>query len=250
MCVILAADSRRPSTKALELALAANPHGAGIAWLDEGRVRFYKGASPADVEHVMELAATVPLPYIVHFRIATVGEVCDELCHPFPMGGGSFTRTAGISKRGVLFHNGTWTTWRKSLLDAAAATGTRIGDGPMSDARAMAHLAVMLGPAILGAIEGNQRIALLTPKGIRTFGEWTTIKDGLRASNMRWARETRPDPYPEPAESTSRIVSRVSCAVGAGRDLEYERDDATRDARSDRSSLPFPWDKAARKGGR
>jgi hypothetical protein len=202
MCVILTAEDRRPSTRAIDLARAANPDGAGIAWIERGKVRFVKGVGADVVEEVCALAATVPVPFIVHFRIRTVGETCDALCHPFPLSGGAMTRTKGSSKRGVLFHNGTWQDWRGSLLQAATASGTAIGDGPMSDSRAMAHLAIILGTSILGAIEG-QRIAVLTPRGIERFGDgWTEIVAGVNASNMRWA-VTRPA-APAPAQKAPK----------------------------------------------
>jgi hypothetical protein len=264
MCVIITAESHRPSTRAIDLALAANPDGAGIAWIDNGKVRFLKGVGADVVEEVCALAATVPVPFIVHFRITTVGETCDALCHPFPLSGGAMTRTKGVSKRGVLFHNGTWKDWRGSLLQAATASGMAIGDGPMSDSRAMAHLAIILGTSILGAIEG-QRIAVLTPRGIERFGDgWTEIITGVHASNMRWA-VTRPTPptttttkaEPKPAKKkAAKNRGAVSAAIAPADDdacctlpldLETpEPDDDDAQAAADRAlanlpKLPRAW---------
>jgi len=67
---------------------------------------------------------------VIHFRIASVGGVCQQLRHPFPI-----TLKAGLEPRGrakaVLFQNGTWVGWRDAV-DFAVREGRRQPVGEMS----------------------------------------------------------------------------------------------------------------------
>lgn len=187
MCIILTCESVRPSEKALDLSWDENPHGAGIAWIENDDVRWRKGLTLAEIK---PLVATLPLPFIVHFRWASVGPISPTLTHPFPLERENVLRKKGKTSRGVLFHNGTWSEWKPHLLACAASSGVPVGDGHMSDSRAMAYLATVLGTAILSTIPG--RIALLTPDGIKRFGPWVKITDGLMASNDLLTKKAKP----------------------------------------------------------
>jgi len=180
MCVILIADEKRLTKRMVELAMDANPDGNGFAWREKGAVCFEKGLSEADA---VDFARHLPLPYIFHARIATVGGVRPELCHPFPIDGRvKPTALAGRSRRGVLFHNGTWWKWRDYVEQ---------GDEPWSDSRAMAALVNLYDAEAISEVvdEHANRVVLMTPTDIRRFGRgWSKPHAGIWASNTYYLR--------------------------------------------------------------
>ena len=186
MCVILIADNRRLTLSVLKQAHTANNQGAGIAWIEEGAVRWRKGES---VETIADIASDVPMPYVVHFRIASVGGVRPALCHPFPVElRANGNAVAGKSKT-VLFHNGHWASWQENLLRAVTAGTMKLPGGEWSDSRAMAWLAARYGRETLELIPRTQRMALVSKSGVKMYGDgWTAFAKGQWASNLNWQR--------------------------------------------------------------
>jgi predicted glutamine amidotransferase len=73
MCVILVCPKNvRPDRATLESCHRANPHGAGVAWREDGEVRWSKGLEPAELDRIVR---TLPGEIVIHFRLASVGEV-------------------------------------------------------------------------------------------------------------------------------------------------------------------------------
>jgi hypothetical protein len=178
MCVILIAEDRPLTEAMVDRPMAANRDGNGLAWIDANTVHFARGLSaPA----VRRLVVDLPLPYVFHARIATVGGVRRDLCHPFPLDRRLRPGTLrGTSSRGVLFHNGHWSEWR-DYEDAS-------GPGAWSDSRAMARLVSRFGHDVLAhVVPTTQRVALLTRDGVERFGDgWYPPEDGIWASNRAW----------------------------------------------------------------
>ncbi len=175
MCVILVCPKKvRPDRKTLEACHRANPHGAGVAWRENDEVRWLKGLD------VAELAARVrqlPGEIVLHFRIASVGEVTPALCHPFPVSAKSTTRLSGHA-RAVVFHNGTWPRWHACL---ASLPHHLRPEGPMSDTRVAALLVNRFGPEVLGRLPG--RWVFFERDFTLLHGEWRKWR-GMRASNL------------------------------------------------------------------
>jgi len=156
-----------------------NPDGAGIAWIDRGQVRYRKGLK---LKQIAKLCKKLPLPYIVHFRITSVGKTTPGLCHPFPISPTANTNTSGSAKS-VLFHNGTWDQWESNLLEYILDT-KQIPTGDLSDSRVMAMLASQYGPKYLAKkVTGWNKIAILTPKGIKKLGAGWVNVDKVHCSN-------------------------------------------------------------------
>ncbi len=89
MCLIIQKDKDlKPCKKTLENAARINPHGLGIFWADTGKIKYYNS-------NQWRILYT-KRPYIAHFRLATVGKVSPENCHPFKVKNGVY-----------LFQNGT-----------------------------------------------------------------------------------------------------------------------------------------------
>lgn len=174
MCVALICPPKvRPSLPLLQACDRANPHGAGIAWRERGRIHWRKGLSVHAV-HQFALEHTGEL--IIHFRWASVGGVDPLLCHPFPVTAGAELAAEGRTAA-VLFHNGTWGNWEAAL--------PTIGDldGPLSDSRAAAALIKATGSKFLRRLPG--RWAVMKRSEIELHGEWLQYK-GLLVSNRNF----------------------------------------------------------------
>lgn len=76
MCIIIVKDQPTPpTTNLLKKASEINPHGLGVYWIDTQRIQYFESSE----FNVLETKR----PYIAHFRLATVGAVSRENCHPF-----------------------------------------------------------------------------------------------------------------------------------------------------------------------
>ena len=175
MCVILICPARvRPDQSTLNACHAANPHGAGVAWRDAGQVRWRKGLAPADLgEFIADLSGEI----VIHFRWASVGRVTPQLCHPFPVSSRATTRLSGHA-RAVLFHNGTWPAWRRTLQGMPRQ---RVPEGELSDSRVAASLAALCGSNVLARLPG--RYVFFGAHDTEVFGDWQRWK-GMQASNL------------------------------------------------------------------
>jgi len=170
MCLALIAETARPDAQEIIDAAATNRDGIGVAYREpENRlITWKKGLS---VEEAQELATSLPLPFILHFRLATHGGMSPLLCHPFPV-----SRNVGVTLQGqakeLLFHNGVWNEHTKFQRRAALR-------GPVSDTRIMAYVlwkeAQNVNQESVADFLAQQagKLALFTADGIRTYGEWT-----------------------------------------------------------------------------
>jgi hypothetical protein len=174
MCVILVCPAKiRPDRETLEACHKANPHGVGVAWREDDRVRWSKGLEPDELE---PLIAGLSGEIVIHFRWASVGEVTPKLCHPFPITASATTRLTGHA-RAVLFHNGTWGDWREMLRRMPRG---RVG-GVLSDTRVAASLVDLAGSDTLERLPG--RWVFFDRDFTELFGDWQRWR-GMRVSNL------------------------------------------------------------------
>ncbi len=194
MCVILVCEEMVPPTAVLEACEEQNPGGAGIAWREKDLICWEKGVAMTTAD-ILKRMKVIKLPYVIHYRIASVGGICDELCHPFPYGAAD-TRSKGASKRGVVFHNGTLHSWKRDMKDAALYSNTPIPDGRWSDSRALAYLAGIYGTGYMELVD--EKVVTMTPgRGPLIFGSlnagWNFKKldgdKGIWFSNDLWEKK-------------------------------------------------------------
>lgn len=178
MCVIICCENEFPSLSTLESAESLNSHGGGIAWIEKGKVHYKKGLKS---KQIFEMTKKIKLPAIIHFRIASIGGVVDELCHPFPIDNEASVDLNG-SCDSALFHNGTWSGWQEVCLNTVIKKNIMFPSGKWSDSRAMAWLADKYGIDMLNLIPTENKIAILTKDGIRKFGRFVEI-DKVLCSN-------------------------------------------------------------------
>src|SRR3990167_4889598 len=192
MCVVMVAHKTRPTEDMLEKGWNANPAGAGIAWREtkEGKgkkdspivtVEWRKGL---ELKDVIDLAATVPLPNIVHFRIPSVGGKSAQLCHPFPIEDSVSLALKGSTTGHVLFHNGHWGTWKDKTYDALVRKGMKMPSGKWSDTRAMALIASIYGIGVLDLID--EKAIAFGPSDIEISGSGWSWENEVLCSNTSW----------------------------------------------------------------
>ncbi len=193
MCVALICPPKvRPSLPLLQACHRANPHGAGIAWREKGRIHWRKGLGPCEVH---QLASEHSGEVIIHFRWASVGVISPRLCHPFPVTSAAELAAAGTAAA-VLFHNGTWGEWERALPTIGQL------EGPVSDSRAAAALVSHSGSRFLRRLPG--RWAVMRRREVELHGEWLQYQ-GLLVSNRNFERHL---PTPPAARGPSRPSSR------------------------------------------
>ena len=191
MCIILLAENKQLTKGILEKAESANPHGAGIAWINDNTktkdVKWIKGVN-LDSKGILKLIKIrkIKTPYIVHFRIASIGSTSDQLCHPFDLNAKlNENKQSGNSDHGVLFHNGTMTDYM-THYDLIFEAGLKLSNDKgkfediqleLSDSRVMSYIANKdrLGLGYLEMIK-NQKIAILTKEGIKTYGSFVELE--------------------------------------------------------------------------
>ena len=192
MCIILLAEKKHLTLDILQKAENRNPHGDGIAWIDQEskKVKWIKSEKLTS-EKILKIVKkyNIQFPYIVHFRITSVGSTSDQLCHPFDLSAKlDQNDLMGSSDQGVLFHNGTILEYNDiyDLVFTAGKLNDQNGifndiELERSDSRTISYIASnkRLGLNFLDRFfSKSQKIAVLTPKGITKFGfNWSTVKD-------------------------------------------------------------------------
>ncbi len=229
MCIILVCDRSRPTEAIVKASWDKNDHGGGVAWQEDvpGRKksdpgkRVVRWAKGLNLEEMQKYAKELPFPFIMHFRIASVGGRTLDLTHPFPLEPEVNLDWEGSSEEGVLFHNGHWAKWDDIMLDAVFKSprlDVKLPCGSWSDSRAMTFLAYHFGWGSLEFIRGS-RMVIMTPdpEGIYFFGDWSCRipgepkeGGGVLPSNDGW----KPKGFHQPGPRSPYTTPPASMAGG------------------------------------
>ena len=208
MCVIAYIETARLSEHQVTQMYDANDHGGGAAWREDGVVKWSKGLNR---NAMVALAAELPLPHVLHFRIASANTSKSALaCHPFPIDAEVTLGYTGETDGSVLFHNGFWHDWKNKILNASFTGHIMVPSGPWSDSRGLAWAAHNFGLGLL-EMTGEKVITFGTKtEGIQMFGDWHDLDmpDGSvnLVSNKGWMHRqgsTPTKPYIMPTQVTS-----------------------------------------------
>ncbi len=238
MCVIFYVNKTRPTDEMITRAWDHNRDGGGIAWREGREVVWKKGFTK--LEDFREIINKTPIPFIAHFRVASIGGIKESLTHPFPIGAKASLALQGRTQGGVLFHNGHWNMWHEKALDAAIHSNTPVPrGGDWSDTRAMAFLVSIYGPGLIDLLP-QQKGIIMTPDDyyIFTGGGWDRIND-VWCSNDNFWRGRKYTHYM--ANTMGRMCSRGKCMkeAMAGKDVCFECDKA-RQAEAKEASVKEP----------
>lgn len=185
MCVILICpETVRPKPEVLYACHEANPHGAGVAWREGGRVRWQKNLSTGEL---ITLLKKLEGEVVIHFRWASVGGVDARLCHPFPVTPKASVSLSGMAES-VLFHNGTWSGYVDALMRLEQHRKEPLPTSPMSDTRAAALVIHTTGPDALHKLPG--RWVWMNAQETRLYGAWEEWR-GMQVSNTHFVPRLR-----------------------------------------------------------
>lgn len=185
MCVILICNKSKPSAEIIRKAEVANPDGAGIAWIEGKEVCWKKGLTG---DEIIKEADNVPLPFALHFRLSTVGGKSPSLCHPFSIERNpSLSLEGKITKGRVLMHNGHWHKWKEVCMETVVRKQLKFPVSQWSDTRAIAWLVYHYGIGFLSLID--EKICIISPSGIKTFGNGWESYNNLIVSNTFFVKD-------------------------------------------------------------
>ena len=191
MCIIsVSLEGRKFTEEDLKKMWDANPHGAGIAWLEGSKVRVRKGFMKFDkfIEFYQEKIP--PVMHAVHFRLRSAGEVSPQLTHPFRIDTIDMHELEYIAKA-VLFHNGTVSDWRSLFVSVLAAFSKKerekiLSLRSISDTYVVSLLVNRYGHKVLKHLDVGGRWLIFRPKPV-FYGVWDEDKKrGFKFSNMSW----------------------------------------------------------------
>lgn len=178
MCVISVVIDKRPTPAMVVDMWNANPHGGGVAWREgEGENKVVRWEKNLELGDMQEYIATLPMPFVAHFRVASCGGVKPELTHPFAVD--EFEKSLdleGATKGTVLFHNGHWNQWKSELLSTTKSYRRKLPAGKWTDTRAMAWLINLIGPGYPEILDEG-RTVIFGPNIMEITGSWTKVDD-------------------------------------------------------------------------
>jgi len=106
MCVILYnPNGVKYNEREIRNACATNDDGFGVMWLENGKVKSFRGILSAN-EIVETLNSFDGVPNVVHLRFATHGPVVPDLCHPFQVTPDDADQKVMMMHNGVLYEHG------------------------------------------------------------------------------------------------------------------------------------------------
>lgn len=183
MCVIALTKPGAWLTAAhLRAMFGTNKDGAGIAWIDkDGDIHCRKGFMTEKSfidgyqRNILDSRVYEKHPTLLHCRIATLGKVCMDNCHPFKI------------KGGMLAHNGTLWHGSKGISLEAEKSDTREYAERMFNN--LTYEETDLAADQLGrAIKPNNKLVMLYKGGkyVIVNEDQGTWQDRVWYSNLRW----------------------------------------------------------------
>lgn len=189
MCIIAIKDKgAKFNWDALRKCWDANPDGAGFAYHLEGRVYISKGYMHfKDFKRAVKAAPiNRATEAMLHFRIATHGEVSPNNCHPFPLSSNENELEAlDIMTDVAIAHNGIVSGMEESPQLSDTMLFIRDYLAPLG----AAHVTDNLLHGIIGRA-ASSKLAIMSATGISTIGEFEE-SEGWRYSNESYlSKET------------------------------------------------------------
>jgi len=187
MCIILTCESNvRPTHDLVESCFFGNPDGAGIMWVEGGRVQISKGfmSAPQLIQAIESTPTESPL--VIHMRIATSGGIDVGTCHPFPVCSDlDVLHAANVECDVAVAHNGIIKGMRTDEKLGISDTVTFVSEYMTDLYRGSVTKGVKRR---MREIAPNNRFAVMTKDGgvYRVGDGWETVTSGIQASNSTW----------------------------------------------------------------
>lgn len=178
MCIILTDNGKggnKPPLKFLKECEIQNFDGAGISFINQGKVSFFKGLSAVEVFQILD---QIDSHWAIHFRFATIGSNSDELCHPFPVSPDKMDLTSDYDAGTVIMHNGHVDNWLDLLCRIMPPAFPMLPDTEWSDSKAIAYITNFWGETWLNVLADSQKILTMNNESIRLYGNWVKSNQG------------------------------------------------------------------------
>ncbi len=166
MCNIMVCY-RIPTEEELTASWQSNNHGAGVAWNNGEKVYYKKGIMK--IEDLKKIIEKIKPPYVIHFRLASIGAKIPELTHPFVISKEISNPLQYEGEHSVLFHNGTEREAVNMFMMYCLLKNKKIPEH-FSDSLCIAKLVCVLGYNYLRHLDG--KFCIVEPKKIITFGSF------------------------------------------------------------------------------
>lgn len=187
MCIIAICETRHLTDVEIHNCFLNNSDGAGLAFpVPSGKVHVEKGFMTEDhlLSYYHAMKELPFFPHVVHFRIATSGDISREMTHPYKMSLLSELAVSEDTECSVLFHNGVISDWKSSLVNLVTSKQIPgMPKGPMNDTRLAAIMASIpeIGDDILEVLSG--KFVKVRPDGhIIRWGDFI-FDNGIHFSN-------------------------------------------------------------------
>jgi hypothetical protein len=160
------------------------------------------------------------MPFVAHFRIASIGGVKPELTHPFIVDSEVPLPLEGRTQGQVLFHNGHWSNWNEKCLEAAIRANVRLPEeGPWSDTRGMAFLVSLYGKGVMDMLTSQKGVVFAPDKtNIYTGNGWEDINGVWCSNDYFWGRHRHTSSY---SSYTARVCRAAKCRENAAPGKDY-----------------------------
>jgi hypothetical protein len=165
--------------EALQDCYTSNPDGLGYMYQPNGngRVRICKGM---EFGHLVDEVTALEGDVVLHFRLATHGEVNEANCHPFAITHDhDLLGTEECEVRAAIAHNGIMQKWavrESEWSDTARFVSLHLAHLP----RRKRHKAIKKEVK-----RSSSRFAMMSERGVKLYGDWVE-KDEVWYSNDHW----------------------------------------------------------------
>jgi len=174
MCIIVVKPKNKPLPTAdlLETCFNRNPHGAGIMYPENGKIRIIKGLM--DFQSVLNALNTIrdsiSIPIVIHFRYATHGETSPGNTHPFPLiSDFEALQVTDCQTERALCHNGIMSQYG---LKTSKLSDTAFFCKMLSGLRTSRSIK----RALIAHKNGNKFVVLISPAEIIRVGDFVKFK--------------------------------------------------------------------------
>lgn len=190
MCVIcyIPKKSKGLNYYEIEKMWNTNPDGAGLMWIDENNVVYFKKGY-FDIIELYRDYLIIKQDYnyecALHFRIATGGGINEKMCHPFVMTNKDevITKTKGCADV-LIMHNGIINIpHRKNFSDTAEYIMKNLYPMYKNDSRFFLHFTKRNKALLENEIGFGSKLLIFSGDGIEMVGKWFEYKD-MYCSNL------------------------------------------------------------------
>lgn len=188
MCIILVAE-KKIKQEYLENSFFANDDGIGIAWFQDEYAYFKKGFTKLEdfisfYEKLFENKSIIR--HVIHFRLASSGEVNKLLTHPFEVDINVKNKLEGKTKKQLIFHNGTESQEIDKYFTFALIHKKKI-EYPLNDSLAISKIYSVLGENYLKHLKSKFVVMDPVRKRIKMFGAFVKEEGEFYASNSTYS---------------------------------------------------------------